>query len=173
MMVHIMLARTKLAIEECQEHLEDTKASGTVIESYLSQHLLVLLSADMEQAISECLDKKAKQESQKSIQEYISSTRRNIVRGVTKSDIAGFVKRFGTDASQKFDDCLKEKGQEVTLYGNAIKKRNSVAHEQGVKVTFPEIKQAMKAAEIILSAVTNALDIDGSEQALEASLDAD
>jgi hypothetical protein len=158
-MVFIMLARTKNAIEECQKHLKDTEASGTIIESYLTQHLLVLLSADMQQAIYECLDKKAENVDPESIRLFLSSAGRSLVRGVKKSAIAGFVKYFGKDAKQKFDDCLKNKEQEVTHYGNAIENRDSVAHKQGVQVTFSEIKQAVHAAEIILSAVTKALEI--------------
>lgn len=172
-MVLIMLDRTKLALKECQKHLIDTEASGTAIESYLTQHLLVLLSADMQQAIYGCLNRKAKQTSDQSIQQYISSTRKNIVREVTKSGIAGFVKRFGIDAKQKFDDCLKDKEQEVTRYGNAMENRDSVVHKQGVQVTFREIEQAVEAADIILSAITCALDIVDYAQASEASLDAD
>jgi len=94
-----------------------------------------------------------------SIRLFLSSAGRSLVRGVKKSAIAGFVKYFGKDAKQKFDDCLKNKEQEVTHYGNAIENRDSVAHKQGVQVTFSEIKQAVHAAEIILSAVTKALEI--------------
>lgn len=159
-MVYIMLVRTKLAIDECQKHLDDTKTNGTLIESFLTNHLLVLFSADMQQAIYECLDKKAEQANEDSLVEYVSSTRKNIIREVTKSGIAGFVNRFGSGAKQKFDGCLRGKEQEITRYGNAIENRDSIAHRQGAQVTFLEIKQAVDAAEIILSAVAIALDID-------------
>lgn len=159
-MVIAMLLRTKTALKECQEHLKATAASGTAIESYLTQHILVLLSADMQQAIYGLLEKKAEQVSEKSIRGYVSSTRKNIIREVTKSGITGFVSRFGTDARRKFDDCLKDKEQEISWYGNAIVNRDSVAHRQGAQVTFSEILQAVAAAELILSAVEIALEIN-------------
>ena len=68
-----MLLRTKAAIKDCQEHLEATTASGTVIESYLTQHILVLLSADMQQAIYGLLEKKAERVNQESMQLFIST----------------------------------------------------------------------------------------------------
>lgn len=159
-MVTAMLLRTKTALKECQEHLEATNAGGTAIESYLTQHILVLLFADMQQEIYEALEKKTEQVSEKSIQEYVSSTRKNIIREVSKSGIAGFVSRFGTDAKRKFDDCLKDKEQEISCYSNAIGDRDSVAHKQGAQVTFSEILKAVAASELILSAVKIALEIN-------------
>lgn len=155
-----MLLRTKKALNDCQKHLEDTDTSGTAIESYLTQHILILLSADMQQAIYGLLERKAEQASEKSIQEYVYSTRKNIIREVSKSGITGFVSRFGTDARRRFDDCLKDKEQEISCYGNAILNRDSVAHGQSVQVTLSEIMQAVDAAELILSAVEIALEIN-------------
>jgi len=172
-MAIIMLTKIKIAIEDCQTHLNDKNANGTVIESYLTQHLLILLSADMQQAIYDCLDEKAKQATNQTIQparerlrsrcfsfKYLSSTRKNIVREVKYGGIAGFVTRFGPDARQKFDDCLKDKAREITRYANAIKNRDLVAHTHGAQVTFTDIQKAVDAAELILSAVKSALDID-------------
>lgn len=173
MTVLLMLSRTKLALEECQDHLKATGTTETSIESYLTQHILVLLSAEMQQAIYVCLDKKAEQANDKALQEYVSSTRKNIVRGVTKSSISGFVSHFGVEAKRKFDACLKDKEQDISRYGNAIKNRDSVAHELGVQVTFHELSQAVQAAEIILSAVTRALDIVEDGQTSDTPLNAD
>lgn len=159
-----MLLRTKTALKECQDHLEAAAARGTVIESYLTQHILVLFSAEMQQAIYELLEKKAEQVDQESIRLFISTAGQKLVRGVKKEAIAGFVNHFGTDAKEKFDICLKDKEQEITRYGNVIVNRDSVAHRQGTQVTFSEILQAVDAAELILSAVKSALEINNSTQ---------
>ncbi len=159
-MVTAMLLRTKTALKECQEHLKATAAGGTAIESYLTQHILVLLSADMQQAIYRLLEKKAEQVDQESMRLFISTAGKKLVRGVKKDAIAGFVNHFGTDAKEKFDICLKDKEQEIIPYGNAIVNRDSVAHRQGAQVTFSEILQAVTAAELILSAVEIALEIN-------------
>jgi|GEM_PF-4132515 len=155
-----MLLRTKTALKECQEHLEATASSGTSIESYLTQHVLVLFSADIQQAIYELLEKKAEQVDQVSMRLFISTAGKMLVRGVKKEAIAGFVNYFGTDAKEKFDIYLKDKEQEITRYGNAIGSRDSVAHRKGAQVTFSEILQAVTAAELILSAVEIALEIN-------------
>ena len=155
-----MLLRTKTALKECQDHLEATTTSGTVIESYLTQHILVLLSADMQQAIYKLLEKKAEQVNQESLRLFISTAGERLVRGVKKDAISGFVNYFGTDAKEKFNIYLKDKEQEITCYGNAIGNRDSVAHRKGAQVTFSEILQAVTAAELILSAVKTALDIN-------------
>jgi hypothetical protein len=163
-MVIIMLLRTKTALKECQDHLEATAARGTVIESYLTQHILVLFSADMQQAIYELLEKKAEQVDQESIRLFISSAGKNILRGVKKNAVAGFVSYFGTVAKQRFDNCLIDKDREITQYMNAIMNRDSVAHKQGAQVAFSEIQQAVDAAELILSGVKTALEINNSTQ---------
>ncbi len=155
-----MLLRTKNALKECQEHLDSTATSGTAIESYLTQHILVLLSADMQQAIYGLLDKKAIQVQQESMRLFISTAGKRLVRGVKKDAIAGFVNYFGTSAKEKFDFYLKDKEPEMTRYGNAIGYRDSVAHKQGAQVTFSEIIKAVAAAEIILSAIEIALEIN-------------
>lgn len=160
MIVTAMLLRTKNALKDCQEHLKATASSGTVIESYLTQHILVLLSADMQQAIYGLLEKKAEQVNQESMRLFISTAGKKLVRGVKKDAIAGFVHYFGTNAKEKFDDCLKGKEQEITRYVNAMGDRDSVTHKQGAQVTFSEILQAVAAAELILSAVKIALEIN-------------
>jgi hypothetical protein len=158
-MVTAMLLRTKNALKECQEHLKTTDTGGTAVESYLTQHVLVLLSADMQQEIYELLEKKAEQVDQESMRLFISTAGKRLVRGVKKDAITGFVNYFGTDAKEKFDVCLKGKDPEITRYGNAIENRDSVAHKQGAQVTFSEILKAVAAAELILSAVKIALEI--------------
>jgi len=46
------LLRINTAFEECKRHIEENKLSGTPIEFYLTQYLLVLLSADVQEEIT-------------------------------------------------------------------------------------------------------------------------
>lgn len=126
----------------------------------MTQHLLVLLAADMEQAIKECIKLKAKLGTNESIIEYVDSTLRRVIQGIQKESIAGIVGYFGVEAKKRFDEYLADKEQEVNRYGNAIRRRNNVAHSSGTQVTFGELKLAVKAAETIHLAVLCALEID-------------
>ena len=47
------------------------------------------------------------------------------------AEIAGF---FGSDAKKRFNDSLDER--EVTLYGNATKERDDVAHRFGATISL-------------------------------------
>jgi len=152
-----VLLRTKNALRECQEHLARTSTDGSIIESYLTQHILVVLSADMQQAIYELLDKKAQQVQQESIRLFVSAAGQALLRSVRKSAISGFVAKFGEAAKDIFDSNLLDKDQEITRYSNAIKNRDSVAHKQGVQITFGELEGAVAAGELLLLAVDRAL----------------
>ena len=46
-----LLVRTYAAAEDCESHLKETGTAGTEIESYLTQYLLVILCADIQQEI--------------------------------------------------------------------------------------------------------------------------
>ncbi|MFZ5979448.1 MAG: HEPN domain-containing protein [Candidatus Zixiibacteriota bacterium] len=155
-----MLTRIKNAIDECKKHIASAAINGTVIEYYLTQYLLILLSADMQQSIYECIEIKTSQIKNTPIENYILSTRKNIIREVSISGVTGFIKHFGNEARQRFDDFIKDKEEIITRYGNAITDRHLIAHNHDIKITFSEIEKAVEGAEVLLTAVTIALSID-------------
>ena len=146
----LFLLRTKLAIEECDKHLRGKSARGPAIESYLTQHVLVILSAEMQQEIYKLLETKASS-LPTDIRTFVSMAGKRLLRGVKKGEIAGFLGHFGAGTKEALDANVDER--DVTLYNNAILARDSVAHADGSRITLEELKTAVECAGRILNAV--------------------
>lgn len=150
-----LLLRTRVAIEDCETHLKLTGAYGSEIEAYLTQHLLVLLCADVQQEIYKILDERAMLSGDEEIRQFVSASGEKILRSVHKGDIATFVGLLGSHVKQKFNSLLDD--SDVTIYNIAVDNRHKVAHKDGVQVSFREIKQATDAAGRLLGAVKTAM----------------
>lgn len=149
------LVRTYYLLEECEKHLKSTKSSGSVIESYLTQHALVVFCSEMQNRIYQLLDERAGSVLDGGVRNYISSSGRRLSRSVQKAEIANIVGLFGSDAKDKFNSALDDR--DVTLYNNAVRDRHDVAHSYGANVTFSEVKGAVSIAEKILLAFQEAI----------------
>lgn len=149
------LLRTSAAIEDCEQHLATTGATGTAIESYLTQHILVLLCADMQQEIYRIVEERAKMVSDGRIESYVSLSCRRILRSVRKDEIATFVGMFGSSAKDQLNALVAD--SEVTIYNNAVSNRHDVAHKSGAQITFRELKSTATVAEKLLDAVEQAI----------------
>ncbi len=156
----ILLLRTRAAIEDCEKHLQSTGSYGTEVESYLTQHILVLFCADVQQEIYNMLDERAKLLGDEGIRQFVVSSGKRILRSVHKDQIANFVELFGLHAKEQLNSALDDK--DVTIYNNAVGNRHDVAHKYGVQVTFREVQEAVDAANRILEAVKTALYASGS-----------
>lgn len=157
MLMAKVLLRTSAAIEDCESHLSTSGAYGTAIESYLTQHILILLCADIQQDIYRIAEMRADITGDREIVNYVSSTGKRVLRSVQKNEIAGFVGLFGSDAKEALDSLVNE--SEVTIYNAAVKNRHDVAHKQGVQITFRELKEIVLVAERLLEAVAKSLGI--------------
>jgi hypothetical protein len=69
--------------------------------------------------------------------------------------IAEYVTLFGAVAKRKFESMLE--GVNVQPYNNAVANRIKVAHIHGAQVSFPELKQAVEVAALVLKAVEAAI----------------
>lgn len=159
----MFLQRTQQAIAESEDHIAKTGVAGTAIESFLTQHILILLSSEMQEEIYSVLEEKSRQLNQQDLREFVANAGKACVRGVKKEAIAGFLGHFGGSYKQDFNSALSSKEKEVTVYGNAITNRDSVAHRGGAQVTFNEIKSAVESAKLILSSVRTVLQVDADE----------
>jgi hypothetical protein len=150
------LLQTEVALTECELHLNNTSAIGTPIESYLTEHLLVLFAREVQQSIYSIVDQSAAEISHNGVKRFVSEACKKIVRGIKKDQLTALVKMYG-DALKKteFDRALNDR--ETTLYGNVVQERNDVAHMQGATVTFREIKEGIKLARRLLDALEKAL----------------
>lgn len=152
------LVRTKAAIEDCESHLLSSGAFGTEIESYLTQHILVILCADMQQDIYRIAADRAKATEDNDLINYVSVTAKRVLRSVKKDEIATYVGMFGAEAKKKLNGLVQD--NDVTTYNAAVRNRHDVAHSQGVQITFRELKQTTTVAERLLQAVAVSLSRD-------------
>lgn len=149
-----LLLRMETALEECAQHLAAASAAGTAIESYLAEHILVVLVADMQTALYDVASVRA-QDADRGLKEFVEGASRRILRSVRKEEIASFVAFWGRDAKQAFNDRLDERV--VAIYNNAVQQRHEVAHRFGSTITFHELRGIVEAAREILEAATSAL----------------
>lgn len=155
--------RTKTAYSECDQHLSSTNSQDTPIESYLTQHVLVLLCAEMQIEMYKIVEEKARTIENANIEAYINTSVRRILRSVRKDEIATLVGMFGTICKETLNANIDD--VEVTRYNNAVKDRHGIAHNVGTDVSFEETAVAIISAEKLLQAVKIALAIDESDGA--------
>lgn len=145
------LSRTLLALEECEQHLANTGATGTLVESYLTQHILVIMCAEMQQEIYGIVNQRAAKNTDLQLTRFVSSAQKKMLRSVMTSEVAGFLAHFQVEYKEEINKSLSE--QEVTIYNNAVIDRHDVAHKQGANVSFDELKKACSVAIKILETV--------------------
>lgn len=153
-----LLLRTKSAIDDCEKHLTSCNVFGTEIESYLTQYLLVVLCADIQQEIYRLSENRASIAKDGGISAYVSATSRKVLRSVGKEDIAKFVGMFGPAAKAKLNSLIND--ADVTIFNNAVNNRHDIAHKQGALISFRELKNAVAIAQKILKSVEQSLEND-------------
>ena len=153
-----LIRRTRAALGDCEKHLESTKAFGTEIESYLTQHLLVVFCAEIQQELYSIIDERANEIEDRGVRQFVSLSGRRVLRSVRKDEIASFLELWGTEVKDGFNSILDDK--DVTIYNNAVQNRHDIAHKHGVHVSFKEVKEALDAAGRILEAAKTAIRIE-------------
>lgn len=153
------LIRTHTIITECEAVKSIYELNGSPIESYLVQHALVVLCAEMQYEIYDIVENRAKQASDQQLTKFVSSAAHKVLRGVLSSEIVGFVGCFGEDEKDKFRNSIRE--EDFTKYNNAVSNRHKVAHQNNaqlnVQVTFLELKEAYSIATDILAAMESSI----------------
>ena len=155
-----LLLRTKSAMKDCEKHLESSDSFGTEIESYLTQYLLVVLCAGIQQEIYQLSEERASVANDAALSAYVSASARRVLRSVGKEEIAKFVGMFGAETKAKLNSLVNE--ADVAVFNNAVNNRHEVAHKQGAQLTFRELKDAVLIAEKILSAIAQSLEMRSS-----------
>lgn len=150
------LIRTQVAFDECRSHLQDSGAAGSPVESFLAEHILIRLCADMQQALYDIADQRAQRSSDDpALRSFVSVASTRILRSVQKSEIAKFIGFFGPECKTRFNDMLDDK--DVTIYDNAVRERNQVAHRQGGTIAFMNLPDVIAAAHKVLDSAEGAL----------------
>ena len=152
-----VLLRTQLAFDNCCEHLNDTNSWGTEIESYLTQHVLVIMCAEVQQELYRVLEERAKQAGDEALKSYAIATCKRVLRSIGKGEVAGFVGYFGAEAKEYLNKNIND--EEITLYNNAVAVRHDVAHKSGSNITFRELENTTKAAINFIGVVDMAISL--------------
>ena len=152
------LIRTSAIIEDCEAIVSSPELMGSPIESYLVQHALVVLCAEIQEEIYEIVRVRAAQADDQQLANFVSNVAQKVLRSVGKNELAGFVGHFGQGEKAKFNQLVDD--AEVTKYSNAVNNRHDVAHRSGAQVTFSELKDAVPAASNILHALASSIEIE-------------
>lgn len=147
--------RTRAIIDDCLKHVSASMSEGSEIESYLTQHALVVLCAEIQQEIYSIVDERSAKYEDERIRSFVSESSKQILRSVQKSDLAGYLKNFGLDIKEQFNDLLDD--ADVSRYNIAVRGRHNVAHSSGAQITFRELQEAVISAERILDALKTAI----------------
>lgn len=152
-----LLLRTNAALQDCERHLTGCNGFGTEIESYLTQYILVILCADVQQEMYRLSEERAAVANDPPLAHFISVACRKTLRSVKKGEIAGFLEQFGPGCKERLDSQLID--SEVTIYNNAVSSRHDVAHRHGSLITFRELKEAVRIAAAIITAAASSIQV--------------
>lgn len=144
------LNRTAAVLEDCIKHIESTGAEGSSIEAYLTQHLLVILCADIEVALLQMIEVRAKMTGDDKLASFCLSAAKKVIRSVRKCDLADILGNFGDSCRVRFNETVDDRV--TTAYSNAVQARHKVAHSAGIQMTLREFTNAFEATEVVLNA---------------------
>lgn len=154
------LLRTQLSVDSCRTHLEESEAWGSEVESYLTQHILVILCAEVQQEFYSILESRANESQDTELKNFALMTGKRVLRSIVKSEVTGFVGYFGSEAKEYLNQNVNDR--EITLYNNAVSNRNDVAHSSGSNITFREIDEILIAARNFIRVVEQAISLNRS-----------
>lgn len=153
-------SKTETAIEESERLFANYDLSASPIEGYLAQYILIVLCADMQQAVYSCINSYLDDNIENPrIKEYMRGSLIRLFRSIEKPEIAKILGYFGETTKTVFNQKLENLDEEMQLYSDIVKARHNVAHnniEQQHK-TFREIKKALEVSKKIIEALKYAL----------------
>lgn len=153
-----VLLRTQLAFDNCKQHLDESKAWDSEIESYLTQHVLVIMCADVQQEIYKVVEQRVEKADDIALKNFATAACKRVLRSIGKNEVAGFVGHFGDDAKSHLNEKMED--AVVTIYNNAVLNRHDVAHNSGSNITFRELEKAIAAARTLIGVVSDAISLN-------------
>jgi hypothetical protein len=138
--------------------MQSTKTWGSEVDSYLTQHILVILCAEIEQEFHCVLESRVNKAHDTELKNFALATGKKVLRSIGKSEIAGFVAHFGIEAKEYLNNNVNER--EITLYNNAVSCRHNVAHSTGSNITFRELGDILSAAKNFIDVFEKAISLN-------------
>jgi hypothetical protein len=148
------------AIAICQKHLKDSKSEGTIIESYLTRYLLILIIAQFENQIYQIIktNVQCKTGGQK-INNYFEGRMKRDYKGVKASDLAKYLASYGTQCQDSFKKKINQDKHQraVTFYNNLITNRHDTAHKEGSQISFRDLVNFYNEGHIVLDLLESSI----------------
>ena len=150
------LDRVEMTIEVCQEHLTNSTSSfRPQIENFLTQHLLIIIYAEIEKAMKEMIIAQARDRCSDDFQTFIQSCLNATFRSMKSSELAGLLKRFGTARKQRFLELVDDRAR--TEYDSIVENRHNTAHGSGSNLTFREAVEFYRRGLSVIESLSTAL----------------
>ena len=150
------LLRINTAFEDCKRHIDENKLSGTPIEFFLTQYLLVLLCANVQEEITKISIGAIKHSPECGyLEKYVTESIGKLFRSVAKTELSGLLGHFSEEVKKDFNSRLNER--DVSFYSNAISARHEVAHKSGTSISFGDIEKGINGAKKIIDAYESSL----------------
>lgn len=125
-------------ISKCKKHLEDTDKSGTIIESFLSEFLLITIHREYELFIKKSFIEKINKSKDDEIISYIT----DMTKRKTSINI-----EYLKETLEKFNKIYKDEfvkqleSREVNHYNSIISNRIIVAHKEPVTISIKDLAE--------------------------------
>lgn len=145
------LLKTALAHESTKNFLSKANDTEGEVSAYLTHHILILLSAEIQQELYKIAEERSKKIDDPNIRNFISTSTKRLVRSVGKDDVANFAAYFGAPAKEKFNNLLDERTK--MIYAGALTKRHEIAHKGSCNATFSELSEIISCSEKFLDAL--------------------
>ena len=125
-------------ISKCENHLYDTETSGTDIEYFLTEFLLITIHREYELYIKNCIiNKISKSNGDDEVISYVE----NLIKyksGIKLDLIKQILKSFNENYVKKFTDVIND--SEIRSYCGITSSRITVAHKEPVDITISDLK---------------------------------
>jgi len=151
------LLRIDEAIQACEAHLCATSSTGTLIESLLTQSLLVIMCAEFETAIENIVSDKCNCVPEKEIRQFFASCVGAVFRSTKSSELSGLLNRFDPEIKRAFLALTDENQVAVTYFNNIVTNRHRAAHSSGSSITFRDAKEFYERGHVVLDMFRQAL----------------
>jgi len=155
---NILPLEIEYAIQLCEGHLDVTNSKGSDIEAYLTKYLLILLCSSYEKRIREIIIERVKKANDLELISFVDKIYRYSLRTLRLSEMRGnLLKRFSEKYVEEFDRKIIPNDDPAIKYSNIVENRHAAAHGGTVNMTFGELVNSYKTAEVVISSLSEVL----------------
>jgi hypothetical protein len=139
-------------LEKTKQHLQTTSSFGTVVESYLTNSLLIAIYAEFEGRIKTIINAFVNSNfSSKYNGSFFIPYVENLVRRLKTSELTeNILSKLGPDFVKNFKQKINENQNCESAYNNIIINRNKIAHGEESNITFRELEESYPKSLVIL-----------------------